>query len=65
MRAVLFHGRGSKGAVTPTRILARKLVEEYLTLRGRFRHLFEPNRPDEAIRHIQERVNGYWKQVNG
>jgi len=46
-----------KGAVTPTRILARKLVELYLTLGGRFRHLFEPTRPEEAIRHIHTRVD--------
>ncbi|MEP6889899.1 MAG: hypothetical protein ABI955_04290 [Nitrospirota bacterium] len=56
---------GGKGAVTPTSILARKLVEGYLTLRGRFRHLSEPTRQDEAIRHIQDRVDAYWKQVNG
>jgi pyruvate ferredoxin oxidoreductase beta subunit len=54
-----------KGAVTPSSILARKPVEAYLTLQGRFRYLFEPTRPDEAIRHIQERVDAYWKQVNG
>jgi pyruvate ferredoxin oxidoreductase beta subunit len=65
MRAVRFHGRGGQGAVTPSSILARKLVEGYLTLQGRFRHLFEPTRQDEPIRHIQERVDAYWKQVNG
>ena len=47
---------GGRGAVTSTCILARKLVEPYLTLEGRFRHLFEPTRQDEAIRHIQTRV---------
>jgi pyruvate ferredoxin oxidoreductase beta subunit len=56
---------GGRGAVTPTHILTRKPVEEYLKLQGRFRHLFEPTRQDEAIRHIQERVDAYWKQVNG
>ena len=56
---------GGRGAVTPTYISKRKPVEEYLKLRGRFRHLFEANRQDESIRHIQERVDAYWKQVNG
>ena len=52
-------------AVTPTHILTHKPVEGYLKLRGQFRHLFEANRQDESIRHIQERVDAYWKQVNG
>lgn len=56
---------GGKGAVTPSSIFAHKLVEGYLTLQGRFRHLFKTTRQDEAIRHIQERVDEYWKQVNG
>jgi pyruvate ferredoxin oxidoreductase beta subunit len=56
---------GGRGAVTPTHIPKRKPVEESLKLQGRFRHLFEPNRQDESIRHIQERVDAYWKQVNG
>ena len=57
--------RGDRGAVTPTHILTCKPVEAYFKWRGWFRHLFEPNRQDEAIRHIQERVDAYWKQVNG
>jgi len=48
---------GGRGAVTHTYIPARKPVETYLKLQGRFRHLFEPTRQDEAIRHIQERVD--------
>jgi pyruvate ferredoxin oxidoreductase beta subunit len=40
-----------------------KPVEEYLVRQGRFHHLFEPKRDDEAIAHIQETVNGYWKNV--
>ena len=56
---------GGRGVVTPTHISKRKPVEESLKLRGRFRHLFEPNRQDESIRHIQERIDAYWKQVNG
>ena len=52
-----------RGAVTPTHIPTRKPVEEYLKWRGRFRHLFEPNRQDEAIRHIQERGDAYWHEM--
>ena len=48
---------GGRGVVTHTYIPARKPVEMYLKLQGRFRHLFEPTRQDEAIRHIQERVD--------
>jgi pyruvate ferredoxin oxidoreductase beta subunit len=51
------------GAVTHTYIPKRKPVEEYLKLQGRFRHLFEPTRQNEAIRHIQERVDEYWQGV--
>jgi len=56
---------GGRGEVVHTYIPKCKPVEEYLKLRGRFRHLFEPNRQDESIRHIQERIDAYWKQVNG
>ena len=63
LRAARFHGRGGRGTVTPTHILRRKPIEAYLKWRGRFRHLFEPNRQDEAIRHIQERVDAYWQGV--
>jgi pyruvate ferredoxin oxidoreductase beta subunit len=51
------------GAITHTYIPKRKPVEEYLKLQGRFRHLFEPTRQDEAIRHIQERVDDYWQEA--
>ena len=61
LRAVCIHGRGEQSP--HTYIPKRKPVEEYLTLREQFRHLFETNRQDEAIRHIQERVEAYWKQV--
>jgi pyruvate ferredoxin oxidoreductase beta subunit len=53
------------GAVTHTYIPKRKPVEAYLKLQGRFRHLFEPTRQDEAIGHIQARVDEYWQGVNG
>ena len=52
-----------RGAVTPAYISKRKPVEEYLKLRGRFRHLFEPTVQTEAIAHIQARVNAYWQEV--
>ena len=57
--------KGERGEVTHTYIPKRKPGEEYLKLQGRFRHLFEPTRQDEAIQHIQERVDAYWKHVNG
>ncbi|MGH7834337.1 MAG: hypothetical protein ACREQK_11880 [Candidatus Binatia bacterium] len=40
-----------------------KPVEEYLSRQGRFRHLFEPKRQEEAITKIQTTVDRYWKQV--
>lgn len=51
------------GEVTHTYLPQRRPVEEYLKLQGRFRHLFEPVRQEEALRHIQERVDAYWRQV--
>jgi pyruvate ferredoxin oxidoreductase beta subunit len=51
------------GVVTHTYLPERKPVEAYLRSQGRFRHLFEPVRQEEAIRHIQERVDAYWKDV--
>lgn len=41
----------------------RKPVEEYLKLQGRFRHLFEPERDEQAIADIQMRIDSYWEQV--
>ena len=40
-----------------------KPVEEYLRPQLRFRHLFEPKRDDEALAHIQRRVDQYWENV--
>ncbi len=51
------------GAVTHTYVPKRRPVEEYLKLQGRFRHLFEPVRQEEAIRHIQHTVDTYWEAV--
>ncbi|HXF76299.1 MAG TPA: hypothetical protein VNN13_09430, partial [Methylomirabilota bacterium] len=36
-------------------------VENYLKRQGRFRHLFEPARDDEAVAHIQKTVDAYWQ----
>lgn len=37
-----------------------KPVEEYLKEQRRFAHLFKPERQEEVIKQIQERVNSYW-----
>jgi pyruvate ferredoxin oxidoreductase beta subunit len=41
----------------------RKPVEDYLQLQGRYRHLFEPQRDDELIEDIQQKVDRYWGDV--
>ncbi len=42
------------GEVTAvSKIRERRPVEEYLKLQGRYRHLFEPNRREEVLEHIQ------------
>lgn len=51
------------GQVTHTYVPKLKPVEDYLRLQARFRHLFEPTRQEEAIRHIQDRVAAYWQQA--
>jgi pyruvate ferredoxin oxidoreductase beta subunit len=52
------------GEVSHTHVPRKfKPVEEYLSRQGRFRHLFEPKRQDEAIAKIQANVDRYWKQV--
>ncbi|MGE4092737.1 MAG: thiamine pyrophosphate-dependent enzyme [Candidatus Binatia bacterium] len=52
------------GIVTHTYVPRRKIpVEEYLRGQGRYRHLFEPTRNDEAIAKIQAQVDGYWANV--
>ncbi len=53
------------GIVTHTYVPKRKPVEDYLKLQARFRHLFEPARQDEAIRHIQRHVDAYWAEAAG
>lgn len=52
------------GKVSHTQIPRKfKKVEEYLLRQGRFRHLFEPRRDEEAIAAIQAEVDHYWKAV--
>ena len=53
------------GAVTHTYVPRRKIaVEEYLRGQGRYRHLFEPLRNEEAISRIQHQVDCYWATVH-
>jgi pyruvate ferredoxin oxidoreductase beta subunit len=52
------------GEVTHTYVPKRKPVEDYLKLQGRFRHLFEPTRQGDAIRHIQTSADQYWRAVS-
>jgi pyruvate ferredoxin oxidoreductase beta subunit len=52
-----------EGRVTHTYVPKRRPVEEYLRLQTRFRHLFEPTRQEEAIKHIQDRVTEYWERA--
>ena len=53
------------GQVSHTRVpKKRKPVEEYLSRQGRFQHLFEPRRNDEAIAKIQATVDQYWEKVS-
>lgn len=52
------------GKVVHTRMPhPRQPVEAYLSLQGRFRHLFEPVRNDALIAQIQQRVDRYWQDV--
>ncbi|UCE88934.1 MAG: pyruvate synthase [Pseudomonadota bacterium] len=38
-------------------------VEEYLMRQGRFRHLFEPQRDQQLLGEIQQRVDAYWSGI--
>jgi len=54
------------GQVQHTKVpKARRPVEDYLRLQGRFAHLFEPQRQDKLIDEIQGRVDAYWQNVAG
>jgi pyruvate ferredoxin oxidoreductase beta subunit len=54
------------GQVQHTKVpKARRPVEDYLRLQGRFAHLFEPQRQDKLIDEIQGRVDAYWQNAAG
>jgi pyruvate ferredoxin oxidoreductase beta subunit len=54
------------GVVTHTHVPSRRRpVEDYLRGQGRYQHLFEPTRNEEAIRRIQQQVDSYWEGVAG
>lgn len=54
------------GQITHTKIpRERKPVEEYLKLQGRYQHLFKPQRNEELITEIQNKVDDYWNNVEG
>lgn len=40
-----------------------KPVEQYLATQTRFRHLFKPEKNEDAIAEIQEGVNRYWREA--
>ncbi len=42
---------------------SKRPVEEYLSIQGRFRHLFQPMRREEIIKSIQEWVDDRWMQL--
>jgi pyruvate ferredoxin oxidoreductase beta subunit len=52
------------GKVVHTKIpQQRKPVEEYLQLQGRFKHLFEPQRDEEMLKLIQDKIDRYWENI--
>jgi pyruvate ferredoxin oxidoreductase beta subunit len=52
------------GTVTHTHIpRQRRPVVDYLQGQGRYRHLFEPQYDEKAIRQIQAQVDRYWERV--
>jgi pyruvate ferredoxin oxidoreductase beta subunit len=52
------------GRVVHTKIPHPRLpVEEYFKRQGRFAHLFRPQRQEELLREIQNRVDAYWAAV--
>jgi len=53
------------GEVVHTKVPKKRLpVERYLEKQGRFAHLFEPVRNEELLTGIQERVDGYWAEID-
>ncbi|MFT5729503.1 MAG: pyruvate ferredoxin oxidoreductase beta subunit [Desulforhopalus sp.] len=53
------------GKVVHTKIpKQRKPVEEYLSLQGRYKHLFEPHRGEEMLKTIQDKIDRYWGNIS-
>ncbi|MFT5701138.1 MAG: pyruvate ferredoxin oxidoreductase beta subunit [Desulforhopalus sp.] len=53
------------GKVVHTKIpKQRKPVEEYLSLQGRYKHLFEPHRDEEMLQTIQDKIDRYWGNIS-
>lgn len=55
-------GSGGNRDHVPSR---RRPVEDDLRGQGRYQHLFEPTRNEQAIRRIQQQVDSYWEGVAG
>lgn len=54
------------GNVVHTKIPRERLpAEDYLKTQGRFAHLFSPARNESMINDIQQRIDDYWKAVDG
>ena len=52
------------GHITHTKFPSKRaLVEEYLSLQGRFDHLFKPSRNEALIAEIQQKVDSYWENT--
>ncbi len=52
------------GEVVHTKLPKKRLpVERYLEKQGRFAHLFTPQRNEELLTEIQERVDRYWAEM--
>jgi len=52
------------GRVVHTKIPhQRQPVEAYLKKQGRFAHLFEPQRNEELLKEIQDRIDTYWAGI--
>lgn len=50
-----------EGKVVHTKVPRKRVpVEKFLETQKRFRHLFEPERRDDIIAHIQNHVDAYW-----
>jgi pyruvate ferredoxin oxidoreductase beta subunit len=53
------------GKVVHTKIpKQRKPVEEYFKLQGRYKHLFEPQRDEEMLKTIQDKIDRYWENIS-